>query len=309
MGGAGGGGGAARAVHPSPTRTHPHGRTHHPHTHAPRHRLLVFRDQGVVSGERHVEISQLFGELESTFYKHPASPHPDVFRVSNDPAQGCTGGFACGWGGGGGGGGGGERGVHAQAWASTTTARLPPAHPPHPPRPPGVGRTGWHVDGSFQPAPFAYSLYHTVVVPCEGDTGGWVLGGWVLGCGGRGCVGGVECLHARAGCPPTPPGPSPHPPPRRSLCPPARDDQRPSPRPAREVGATLHGIRPTRGAGQAPHLHPPPLWAGHAVLPPGWVQVEGAVWGAGGTDAGAWSDQSAACPPPPPPPPPHPPQA
>jgi hypothetical protein len=29
----------------------------------------------------------------------------------------------------------------------------------------GVGRTGWHIDGSFQPAPFAYSLYHMVKVP------------------------------------------------------------------------------------------------------------------------------------------------
>ena len=57
-----------------------------------RHRLVIFRDQGVVSGERQVAISRLFGELESTFYKHPASPHPDVFRVSNDPQQGCTGG-------------------------------------------------------------------------------------------------------------------------------------------------------------------------------------------------------------------------
>lgn len=29
----------------------------------------------------------------------------------------------------------------------------------------GVGRTGWHIDGSFQPAPFAYSLYHMVSIP------------------------------------------------------------------------------------------------------------------------------------------------
>lgn len=56
-----------------------------------RHRLLLFRGQGVVSGVRHVEISQWFGELESTFYKHPRSPHPDVFRVSNVRAEGCTG--------------------------------------------------------------------------------------------------------------------------------------------------------------------------------------------------------------------------
>jgi alpha-ketoglutarate-dependent taurine dioxygenase len=34
----------------------------------------------------------------------------------------------------------------------------------------GVGRTGWHIDGSFQPAPFAYSLYHMVSIPLKGDT-------------------------------------------------------------------------------------------------------------------------------------------
>ena len=56
-----------------------------------RHRLLLFRGQGVVPGGRMVEISRWFGELESTFYKHPKSPHPDVFRVSNDRAEGCTG--------------------------------------------------------------------------------------------------------------------------------------------------------------------------------------------------------------------------
>ncbi|KAJ9580414.1 hypothetical protein L9F63_003938 [Diploptera punctata] len=88
------------------------------------HRILVFKDQGIISGNRHVEISCWFGELESTFYKHPKSPHPDVFRVSNDSREGCT----------------------------------------------GVGRTGWHIDGSFQPAPFAYSLYHMVTVPKQGNT-------------------------------------------------------------------------------------------------------------------------------------------
>lgn len=89
-----------------------------------KHRMLIFKDQGTISGERHVEISKWFGELESTFYKHPKSPHPDVFRVSNDKNEGCT----------------------------------------------GVGRTGWHIDGSFQPAPFAYSLYHMVAIPKEGAT-------------------------------------------------------------------------------------------------------------------------------------------
>ena len=87
--------------------------------------ILVFRDQGVVSGKRQVEISQWFGELDSTFYRHPRSPDPDVFRVSNDVNEGCT----------------------------------------------QVGRTGWHIDGSFQQAPFAFSIYHIVSVPEKGNTG------------------------------------------------------------------------------------------------------------------------------------------
>lgn len=89
-----------------------------------KHRLLIFKDQGVVSGQRHVEIGKWFAEPESTFYKHPRSPHPDVFRVSNDRTEGCT----------------------------------------------NVGRTGWHIDGSFQEAPFAYALYHMVSVPSYGPT-------------------------------------------------------------------------------------------------------------------------------------------
>jgi len=68
------------------------------------HRLLVFRDQLKITPERHLQIGRWFGQIESTFYNHPASPHRDVFRVSNDRSEGCT----------------------------------------------GVGRTGWHIDGSFQ---------------------------------------------------------------------------------------------------------------------------------------------------------------
>ena len=56
-----------------------------------RHRLVIFRDQGAVSGQRQVDISGWFGNLESTFYKHPKSPHPDIFRVSNNNLEGCTG--------------------------------------------------------------------------------------------------------------------------------------------------------------------------------------------------------------------------
>lgn len=88
------------------------------------HVLLIFKNQGIVSGERHVEISKWFGDLESTFYKHPRSPHPDVFRVSNNEEEGCT----------------------------------------------NVGRTGWHIDGSFMTEPFKFSLYHMVAVPKSGDT-------------------------------------------------------------------------------------------------------------------------------------------
>lgn len=89
-----------------------------------KYRIMIFRDQGDVSGKRHVEISRWFGELDSTFYRHPASPDTDVFRVSNDEKHGCT----------------------------------------------GVGRTGWHIDGSFQQAPFDYSLYHIVHTPKKSAT-------------------------------------------------------------------------------------------------------------------------------------------
>ncbi|XP_067119174.1 alpha-ketoglutarate-dependent taurine dioxygenase-like [Centruroides vittatus] len=89
-----------------------------------KHRIIVFRDQGIIEGKRQVEISKWFGELESTFYKHPNSPDPDVFRVSNVPSEGCT----------------------------------------------NVGRTGWHIDGSFMRNPFSYSLYHIVSVPKLGNT-------------------------------------------------------------------------------------------------------------------------------------------
>jgi len=79
----------------------------------------------LINASVQVEISRWFGELDSTFYRHPMSPDPDVFRVSNDNSEGCT----------------------------------------------QVGRTGWHIDGSFQAAPFAYSIYHIVSVPEQGDTG------------------------------------------------------------------------------------------------------------------------------------------
>jgi len=88
------------------------------------HRLLVFRDQWNLSPERHLQIGRWFGKIESTFYDHPASPHRDIFRVSNDRKEGCT----------------------------------------------GVGRTGWHIDGSFQEAPFSHSIYHIIETPSRGAT-------------------------------------------------------------------------------------------------------------------------------------------
>ena len=35
----------------------------------------------------------------------------------------------------------------------------------------GVGRTGWHIDGSFQECPYSHSIYHIISVPSRGDTG------------------------------------------------------------------------------------------------------------------------------------------
>lgn len=89
-----------------------------------RHRILLFRDQPTVSGQRQVELSRRLGRVESTFYKHPKSPHADIFRVSNDEDEGCT----------------------------------------------GVGRTGWHVDGTFMETPFMYQTMYFPSVAEGGDT-------------------------------------------------------------------------------------------------------------------------------------------
>lgn len=84
-----------------------------------KHRLLVFKNQENLTPEEHLTVGRWFGEIESTFYNHPKSPHRDIFRVSNDRSEGCT----------------------------------------------NVGRTGWHIDGSFQEAPFSHSIYHIISVP------------------------------------------------------------------------------------------------------------------------------------------------
>lgn len=88
------------------------------------YRVLVFKGQNGLSGQRQVQISQQLGEIESTFYKHPRSPHPDIFRVSNDEKEGCT----------------------------------------------NVGRTGWHIDGTFQSRPFKYQTMFFQSVCTGGET-------------------------------------------------------------------------------------------------------------------------------------------
>ena len=81
------------------------------------YRALLFRGQSL-TGQRQVDLSKLLGTIESTFYKHPKSPHPDIFRVSNNDVEGCT----------------------------------------------QVGRSGWHVDGTFQEKPF---MYQTMYFVCQ----------------------------------------------------------------------------------------------------------------------------------------------
>jgi len=85
--------------------------------------VLVFKDQELKDSLQ-VDISKSIGRVRSTFYKHPSSPHPDIFRVSNNGREGCT----------------------------------------------GVGRTGWHLDGTFLAKPFAYQTMHFPSVSAEGYT-------------------------------------------------------------------------------------------------------------------------------------------
>lgn len=87
------------------------------------HRAVLFRKQQL-SGKRQVDISHALGKIESTFYKHPRSPHPDIFRVSNNESEGCT----------------------------------------------QVGRSGWHIDGTFQTKPFMFQTMYFPSVAEDGDT-------------------------------------------------------------------------------------------------------------------------------------------
>lgn len=88
------------------------------------HRAILFRSQNNLTGQMQVDISAALGTIESTFYKHPRSPHPDIFRVSNDESEGCT----------------------------------------------RVGRSGWHLDGTFQNRPFMFQTMYFPSVAEGGDT-------------------------------------------------------------------------------------------------------------------------------------------
>lgn len=90
------------------------------------HRVVLFRNQKNLSGQRQVDISNMLGKVQSTFYKHPKSPHPDIFRVSNNEEEGCT----------------------------------------------NVGRSGWHIDGTFQERPFRFQTMYfpSVMTNGGGDT-------------------------------------------------------------------------------------------------------------------------------------------
>ena len=87
------------------------------------YRAILFRKQDL-SGQRQVDISNVLGSIQSTFYKHLKSPHPDIFRVSNNGEEGCT----------------------------------------------SVGRSGWHLDGTFQMMPFMYQTMYFPSVAMGGDT-------------------------------------------------------------------------------------------------------------------------------------------
>lgn len=59
--------------------------------------LLIFKNQGIVSGERYVEISKWFGDLEFIFYKYFRLLYFDVFCVLNNEEEGCINVGRIGW--------------------------------------------------------------------------------------------------------------------------------------------------------------------------------------------------------------------
>ena len=54
-----------------------------------KHKLLLFRDQDVLSEDRQIIVSRWFGEIDVRGYdQHPKSPSPLILRVSNDEVEG-----------------------------------------------------------------------------------------------------------------------------------------------------------------------------------------------------------------------------
>eukprot|EP00013_Stygamoeba_regulata_P024050 CAMPEP_0177656756 /NCGR_PEP_ID=MMETSP0447-20121125/15765_1 /TAXON_ID=0 /ORGANISM="Stygamoeba regulata, Strain BSH-02190019" /LENGTH=359 /DNA_ID=CAMNT_0019160953 /DNA_START=249 /DNA_END=1328 /DNA_ORIENTATION=+ len=55
--------------------------------------FVVFRDQGVMTGDEQVRASELFGgkKIYSTHGVHPKAPNRHIFRLSNDPSEGLLG--------------------------------------------------------------------------------------------------------------------------------------------------------------------------------------------------------------------------
>ena len=97
-----------------------------------KYRIMIFRDQGKVSGKRHVEISKWFGELDTTFYGHPQSPHMEVLRVSNDENEGFTGSGRSGW--------------HIDGWQQPVPVAYSIYHMYHVPKKGDTGRSGLKVN-------------------------------------------------------------------------------------------------------------------------------------------------------------------
>ncbi|XP_053385812.1 uncharacterized protein LOC128550577 [Mercenaria mercenaria] len=80
-------------------------------------RIVIFKDQGEISGQKQVQISKWFGDLDGTVFKddplfaHKKCPPPSVHRISKHPEEGCT----------------------------------------------NAGRSGWHIDGIYVEAPYSYA--------------------------------------------------------------------------------------------------------------------------------------------------------
>ena len=49
---------------------------------------MVFKNQGVISADRQLEIGRWFGQTIITFKSHPKSPHKGILRISNDESEG-----------------------------------------------------------------------------------------------------------------------------------------------------------------------------------------------------------------------------